>query len=269
MALVVLAAGLAATGLVGGLLAGLLGIGGGIVIVPVLYHVLALLGVDEAVRMHLAVGTSLATIIPTSIRSARAHYQRGGLDPDLLRGLGPGVGVGAVAGVLVSSVVSGVMLGAVFAVVAVLVAVNMLMPKRPPALATALPAGPGLAALGGSIGTLSTLMGIGGGTLTVPALSLYSVPIHRAVGTAAAVGVVISIPGALGFVVSGLGVPGRLPGSLGYVNVIGLALIIPLSLVAAPWGARLAHRINPQHLRQVFAVFLIVTAVRMGLDLWN
>lgn len=269
LTLAMMAAGLAATGLVGGTLAGLLGIGGGIVIVPVLYHVLAMLGIDEAVRMHLAVGTSLATIIPTSIRSARAHYRRGGLDTDLLRGLAPAVAVGAIVGVAVSRVVPGTVLGAVFAVVAIAVAINMALPGRPPALAADLPGRAGLSVLGAMIGTLSTLMGIGGGTLTVPALSLYNVAIHRAVGTAAALGVVISIPGALGFIASGLGVPGRLPGSLGYVNLIGLALIIPLSLLAAPWGAGLAHRIDPQRLRQVFAVFLIVTAVRMLLDLWS
>lgn len=264
-----MALGLAATGLVGGTLAGLLGIGGGIVIVPVLYHVLAMLGIDEAVRMHLAVGTSLATIIPTSIRSARAHYRRGGLDTDLLRGLGPAVAVGAVVGVAVSRLVPGTVLGAVFAVVAIAVALNMAAPGRPPALAADLPGRAVLGALGGLIGALSTLMGIGGGTLTVPALSLYNVPIHRAVGTAAALGVVISIPGAIGFVASGLGVPGRLPGSLGYVNLIGLAFIIPLSLLAAPWGASLAHRIQAHRLRQAFAVFLIVTAVRMLVDLWS
>lgn len=261
-----LAAALGLTGLVAGVMAGLLGVGGGIVIVPVLYHMFSLLGLDEAVRMHLAVGTSLATIIPTSLRSARAHYVKGGLDPDLLRSLAPAVFAGAVLGGLAGSLVDGAALGAIFGVVALLVAVNMALPSRRSALAAALPTGPIRGLIGMVIGGLSTLMGIGGGTLSVPVLSLFNYPIHRAVGTASALGLIISVPGTAGFVWSGLGVAGRLPGSIGYVNLIGFALIVPLTLLAAPVGARIAHSVNPARLRQAFALFLAVTSVRMLLD---
>ena len=250
------------TGIVAGILAGLLGVGGGIVIVPVLYHLFTLLGVDEAVRMHLAAGTSLATIIPTSLRSARSHYLKGGLRPDLLKPLLPGVVIGVFVGIALSSVFSGPVLAAIFGVVALLVSVNMAF-KPSFSLGDGLPGPLGTAGLGTFIGTVSTLMGIGGGTLSVPLLSALRVAMHQAVGTGAAIGIVISIPGALGFVASGWSVADRLPGSLGYVNLVGFALIVPATLLSTPWGVNLAHRLNATRLKQAFALFLAITAIRM------
>ncbi|MGN8158684.1 sulfite exporter TauE/SafE family protein [Salinisphaera sp. SWV1] len=267
--LAALAGALLATGLVAGLMAGLLGVGGGIVIVPVLYNLFAWLGIDSGVRMHVAVATSLATIIPTSIVSARAHYQHGSLDPGLLRSLAPGVVAGVFVGTALAGWVSGAVLTGVFAVVALIVARNMALRVSSAALAEGLPGKPARWALGAVIGGFSSLMGIGGGTLSVPLLSLFDVPMRRAVGTAAAIGLIISVPGALGMVISGLGAPHRPPGSLGYVNLIGFALIVPVTVLMAPVGARLAHSVNPLRLRQVFALFLLLTSLRMFVDLFG
>jgi uncharacterized membrane protein YfcA len=261
--LLALATSLVLTGLVAGVLAGLLGVGGGIVIVPVLYHVFTLLGVDESVRMHVAVGTSLATIVPTSVMSARAHHKRGNLNPDILRRLLPGVVVGVLLGAALSGRVSGGVLTLVFACVALLVALNMAFKRDDFALRDGLPGTAGTSALGLSIGGLSTLMGIGGGTLSVPLLNALRVPMHVAVGTGAALGMVISLPGAVAFFYNGLGVPLRPPASLGYINLMGFALIVPATLMSTGWGARLAQATNARRLRQLFALFLALTSARM------
>lgn len=258
-----LALALLATGLAAGLLAGLLGVGGGIVIVPVLYHLFSLLGIDESVRMHVAVGTSLATIIPTSIMSSRAHRRRGSLDLALIRRLMPSVIVGVVAGSVASRYLSGAVLTAVFATIALAVALNMAFKRDGFAIGDGLPGTAGTAVLGGSIGGISTLMGIGGGTLSVPILNALRVPMHTAVGTGAMLGMVISVPGAVAFLLNGLDVPLRPPFSLGYVNLLGMALIVPATIATTGWGAALAHRIDAKRLRQVFAAFLALTALRM------
>ena len=258
-----LAAALAVTGLVAGVMAGLLGVGGGIVIVPVLYHLFTLLGIDESVRMHVTVGTSLATIIPTSIMSSRAHRRKGSLNMDLIRALMPGVVVGVALGSIASRFLDGSVLTAVFAAMALLVALNMAFKRDGFAVADGLPGRAGTALLGGGIGGVSTLMGIGGGTLSVPLLNALKVPMHTAVGTGAMLGMVISIPGALAFVVNGLDVPMRPPLCLGYVNLLGFALIVPATLMTTGWGATLAHRIDARRLRQVFAAFLALTSLRM------
>jgi uncharacterized membrane protein YfcA len=252
------------TGACAGVIAGLLGVGGGIVIVPVLFLFMDVMGVDPAVRMHVAAGTSLAIIIPTAIRSARAHLRHGAVDVPLLRSLGPWLFAGVVCGAALAGVVSGVVLTAVFAGVALVVAVNLVLQRDGRAwIAGGLPGTLGRALLGGVIGALSTMMGIGGGTLTVPTLAAFGYPVHRAVGTAAAVGAIIAIPGTIGFVIAGIGEPMRPPLSLGYVNLLGLALIFPMSMLLAPLGAKLAHKLPPRLLRLAFATFLTASAVRM------
>lgn len=264
-----LAAALLATGLVAGVLAGLLGVGGGIVIVPVLYHLFTLLGIDESVRMHVAVGTSLATIVPTSILSSRAHRRKGSLDPLLVRRLLPSVVVGVALGAVASGFLKGSVLTAMFATVALMVALNMALKRDSFALGDGLPGPAGTALLGSGIGGVSTLMGIGGGTLSVPILNALRVPMHTAVGTGALLGTVISVPGALAFVVSGLDVPLRPPLSVGYVNLLGFALIVPATLLTTGWGATLAHRIDARRLAQVFAGFLALTSARMFVGLFS
>jgi uncharacterized membrane protein YfcA len=258
-----LALSLMVTGIIAGLMAGLLGVGGGIVIVPVLYHLFTFLGIDEAVRMHVAVGTSLATIIPTSIMSSRAHLKRGSLDADILRKLIPGVIVGVVIGAVVSGFVDGQVLTAVFATIALLVALNMAFKKDSFSVRDGLPGPAGSGVLGMFIGGISTLMGIGGGTLSVPVLSAMRIPMITAVGTGAALGFVISVPGAIGFLINGIGVESRPPFTLGYINLVGLALIVPATMLMAPVGARLAHSINATALKQLFALFLFITSLRM------
>lgn len=251
------------TGVVAGVLAGLLGVGGGIVIVPVLYHLFTLLGIDESVRMHVAVGTSLATIIPTSIMSARAHRKRGSLDRKLLGALIPAVVIGVVVGSVLSGYLSGKVLTSIFAVMALLVAINMAFKRDGFALGDGLPGTVGTSLIGGVIGGISTLMGIGGGTLSVPVLSAFRTPMHTAVGTGAALGIIISIPGTIGFLINGFDVPLRPPATIGYVNLLGWALIVPATMLTSSWGAALAHSIDARRLRQVFAAFLALTSLRM------
>lgn len=251
------------TGLVGGVLAGLLGVGGGIVIVPVLDVVLGLVGVDPAVRLHVAVATSLATIIPTAISSSRSHHRKGAVDLALTRAWGPAVFIGAAIGAIVAGYAKGGALAAVFGSVAMLVAVKMLLPAGDVTLNRPLPKGPLAQAIPAAIGGFSSMMGIGGGTLTVPVLTLFNYPIHRAVGTASLFGLVIGIPGAIGYVVTGWGRPDLPAGSLGYVNLIGLALIAPATMIAAPWGARLAHVLTRRQLSVAFGCFLLIVGGRM------
>jgi len=260
------ALGLVIAGVVGGLIAGMLGVGGGIVVVPVLYHVLAGLGFDESLRMHLAIGTSLATIIPTSLSSLRAHSKRGTVDWALLkRWIVPMIG-GVVIGTALAGYVSGHMLALIFGIVALPVAANMAFGKESGRLGDHLPEGAGGWTVAGFIGGLSSMMGIGGGTLGVPTMHLFNYPIHRAVGTASAYGVIISIPGAIGLALAGWGAQGLPPYSLGYVNLLGFALIAPVSVLMAPVGAQLAHLTDTKRLKLVFALFIAVTAVRM---LWD
>ena len=258
---------LSAAGAVGGIISGLLGVGGGIVIVPVLFEIFGLLGIDPSVRMHLAVGTSLATIIPTSITSARAHAKRGSVDRGILLKLAPPVFVGVIIGTLIAGPLKGQVLTAVFATAALVVSIYMGFSRDNWRLAEQLPGGFGLGAIGSSIGTVSVLMGIGGGTLGVPTMTLFNVPIHRAVGTAAALGLVVSLPGAIGFVIGGWGHPNLPPFSAGYVNLLASALLLPTMLLTVPYGAKLAHSISQIALRRAFAGFLAVVACRMFLSL--
>lgn len=265
--MLILSALLATVGLFAGVLAGLLGVGGGIVIVPALYHVLSYLEVDPAVRMHLAVGTSLATIIPTSIRSVLGHHKRGAVDPALLRRWAVPLLVGVMGGTWLATVAGRGGLMSVFAVVALVVAVHMAFGRAEWRLAAELPKGHAGNAIPAIIGALSAMMGIGGGTLSVPVLTLFAYPIHRAVATAAGFGFLISVPATIGFIAAGWG-DGRLPeGTIGYVSVIGFALIVPATLLSVPLGVRLAHWMNEILLRRAFALFLALTAVRMFIDL--
>jgi uncharacterized membrane protein YfcA len=258
-----LAAVMAATGLVSGTLAGLLGVGGGIVIVPVLFNVFPLLGIPEVVQMKLAVGTSLATIIPTSIQSARKHHARGAMDVPLLKAMIPSLVVGVLVGTVIAIWVKGATLTAVFAAVALLVALNMGFTGVDSRLRDTFPTGIVRQVLGLFIGGISAMMGIGGGTVGVPLMNLFGTPIRSAVATASAFGIVISIPAAIGFIYAGWGDPLLPPLSVGYVNLIGFALIVPTSMLATPWGVHLAHTIPPLALKRAFAVFLGITSIRM------
>lgn len=261
--LAALAAAMAFTGLVSGVLAGLLGVGGGIVIVPVLFYVLPLFDVPEATQMKVAVATSLATIIPTSIISARKHHAKGAMDVALLRSMAPAMFLGVLVGTALAVVLKGPGLTLVFAVVALLVALNMGLTGVDARLRDTVPGGAPRQGIAGAIGAVSAMMGIGGGTVGVPVLSMFGVPIRQAVATCSAFGLVISVPATIGFVLAGLGAEGRPPWSLGWVNLVGFALIVPSSIIATPWGVRLAHSIPPLLLKRAFALFLAITSARM------
>jgi len=265
--LALLAATLLAAGLVAGLLAGLLGVGGGIVVVPVLYHGFSQLGLDPSVRTHVAVATSLATVAVTAFRSARSHHERGAVDTQLLSGWIPAVVVGSALGTAVVAAMGGRALAGVFGTIALLVALHMAFGRESWRLADAPPAGAARWPVAGGVGFLSAMMGLGGGTVGVPTLTLLGVAMHRAVGTAAGLGSAIAVPGAIGLAFAGLGVAGRPPGCIGYLNVWGFALITPTTWLTAPLGARFAHAISQQSLRRGFAFFLALTSLRMLVDL--
>jgi uncharacterized membrane protein YfcA len=261
-----LALGLMIAGVVGGLVAGMLGVGGGIVVVPVLYHVMDLIGIDPDVRMHIAVGTSLATIIPTSLSSVRAHNKRGAVDRDLLRRWLVPMLAGVAIGSVLAGWAKGQALALFFALVALPVAVHLAFFGDAGRIADRLPTGIGGWLMPAGISGISTMMGIGGGTVGVPTMTLFGVPIHRAVGTAAAFGAIISIPGTLGAIIAGWHAPHLPPYSVGYVNLLGFVLIAPASFFVAPFGAQMAHGMDRSRLRKVFALFIAVTAARMLYD---
>lgn len=249
-----------------GIMAGLLGVGGGIVLVPMLFWLLSFTDFPPELFMHMAVATSLATIMFTSVSSARAHNRRGAVDTNLLKLWAPAMVVGALSGGLVSRYIDAGGLKAIFGFIALLVSVNMARPK-PLVLRDSLPESKIVhVAISGVTGLFSSLMGIGGGTLSVPILSAFSVEIRRAVGTASAFGVVIAVPAVIGFVVSGWGVEGRPPLSLGYVNVAAALVILPFTVGFAPVGARIAHAVDTKWIKRVFALFLFITAIRMLLS---
>lgn len=267
--LIGLIAALAGTGIVGGILAGLLGVGGGIVIVPVLYNILPFFGVDDSIRIHVAIGTSLATIIPTSISSARSHYKKGAIDTDLLKSWGPVIFIGVILGTIIAGYANGNLLTLVFASLALLVAANMAFRPDNVYISESLPKAPFKQLIALFIGGFSAMMGIGGGTFTVPILTLFNYPIRKAVGTAAAIGLIIAVPGTIGFLISGLDAANLPPGNIGYVNILGFLVIFPMAALFAPFGAKIAHQINASLLKKAFAFFLFLTSARMFYSLYG
>jgi len=256
-------AALLGAGAAGGLLAGLLGVGGGIIIVPVLDLALTLAGVDPAVAMHVAVATSMATIVPTSISSSRSHAKRGAVDGDVIRRWSLPIVIGSLAGALLATSVEARVLSGVFGFVALFAALKMLLPLDHVVLRPSLPGGIGGAALPASIGAVSAMMGIGGGTLSVPAMTLCGEPVHKAVGTAALLGLWISVPATLGYLLASTAGEVVPPWTIGHVNLPGFAIIAPVSWLVAPLGARLAHSLDRRRLAAAFGAFLLVVASRM------
>ncbi len=258
-----LAASVVAAGVLTGILAGLFGIGGGAIIVPVLFEVFRLLGVPSAVRMQLCIGTSLAIIVPTALRSYRAHKARGFVLPDVMRRWA----LPSMAGVAVGSALAAVappdLFKAAFVLIAGLIAAKLLLGGERRAMGDELPGRTGMLLYGFAIGLGSALMGIAGGSLVTMVLTLYRKPIHSAVATAAGLGVPITIAGTVGYVLAGLPHQALLPPlSLGFVSVIGVALMAPLSSWVAPFGARLAHRLPTRALETGFGLFLLLVAAR-------
>lgn len=262
-----LVAALLLGGLLTGLLAGLFGIGGGGVLVPILHELFTVIGVSPAIRMHLAVGTALAIIIPTSLRSFASHHKKGAVDMELLRRVGPAVAAGVGLGILVASWVEGYVLKLVYVIMAVLMAVNLFFGRGRWRISDDLPGGVTDTVVGAGIGLVSTLIGIGGGVLMTTYMTLCGRKIHQAVATSAGLGPIIAIPATAGFVWAGLGDPNLPPGSLGYVSLLGAAIVIPASVLAAPIGVRIAHGISRRSLEVAFGGFLTLVAIRFLLSL--
>ena len=257
---------LAAAGLVTGFLAGLLGVGGGAVLVPVLYELFTYLKVEETVCMHMVLGTSLAVIVPTAVRSFANHYSKGAVDMDDWRRLAPWVAVGVVLGVLTATAANHTSLKWVWVAAGSLMSLKMALGRDDWRLGERLPQSKGLEFTAVLIGIVSAMMSIGGGMFVVTLLTLFGMPLLTAVATSAGFGPVISVPGAIGFIWAGLDVEGRPPFSLGYVNVLAAALIMPTSVFAVPYGVRMAHGIAKRQLEIAFAVFLASVAGRF---LWT
>lgn len=245
-----------------GVLAGLFGVGGGALIVPVLYEVFGVLDVADETRMPLAVGTSLAIIIPTSIRSFLGHRARGAVDEALLRSWAIPIIIGVAIGSMIARYAPATVFQAVFVVVAGVNAVKLLSGTKRWDLAPALPKGAGLRAYGGVIGLLSSLMGIGGGQIANIIMTLHGRPIHQAVATSAGIGVLISVPGAIGYCLAGWGQPGLPPDAIGFVSLMGLLLFVPTTILTANIGVRLAHKLSRRALELAFGVFLAIVCSR-------
>jgi len=257
--------GYCAIGAVAGVLAGLLGIGGGLVIVPVLIYTLTLQRVDHEMVMHMALATSMASIIFTSISSFMSHHRRGAVRWDIVKKITPGILIGTFLGSCLASAMPTRWLKAVFVVFLYIMAWQMLAKKKPKA-ARDLPGLLGFSATGGGIGVLSSLVGIGGGSLSVPFMLWCNVVVHHAIGTSAAIGLPIAIAGTIGYIWNGWRAVGLPVYSLGYVYLPACLGIAVFSMLTAPLGVRLAHRLPVDTLKRVFAALLLVLATKM---LWE
>ncbi len=252
-----------AIGAVAGVIAGLLGVGGGIVLVPAFFFAFDGLGYATPDLMQICLATSLATIVVTSVRSVLAHNKKGAVDWDILRGWGIGIAIGAVLGVIAATGLRNEVLMAIFGVLGLSVGLYMAFGRAEWRLGDAMPTGAGRFVTSPVLGFLSVLMGIGGGSFGVPLMALYGVPIHRAVATAAGFGVIIAVPSVIGFLlVSGDG-PGRPPFTVGQVNLVAFVAVIAMTLITTPWGVRLAHAMDPKPLKRVFAFFIMLMALNM------
>ena len=257
---------LAASGVLVGFLSGLFGIGGGGILVPVLFETFRIMDVDAEIRMHMAVGTALAAMVPTTIASFRSHQQRGNVDVDVIKRMALPVVIGVGIGSLIAKVSAGVVLTIIWIVVGGLMAIKQFVGTGRFALGEDVPKSWGLEAYGIVVGVLSTLMSVGGGAFVTTMLTLYKRPIQQAVGTSSGFGPIIAVPGILGFVWAGWGATGTPPGSLGYVSFLAAACMIPFGVLAAPWGARVAAGLQRRTLEIGFGVFMTVVVMKFIFD---
>ncbi len=244
-----------------GVIAGLLGVGGGIILVPAFFYAFEHLGYGGPYLMQVCLATSLATIMVTSVRSIIAHHRKGAVDWAVLRGWGAFIAVGAVAGFLTASSLKSATLQLIFGVLGLIAGGYMAFGRAEWRLGSQMPIGAARAGLGAGLGFFSVLMGIGGGTFGVPMQSLFGVAIHRAVATAAGFGLIISVPAAVGFAL--LRVEGAPPLTLGAVNVPAFVVVISMTLLTTPLGVRLAHWMDGRILKRAFAVFILIVALNM------
>jgi uncharacterized protein len=273
--LIELALLLVAVGALAGFLAGVFGIGGGAVLVPVFYECFRLAGVPLEARMPLCVGTSLAVIIPTSISSFRAHYLRGAVDMAILKIWWLPIVTGVIAGSITARYAPERLFKYVFVMVAWSAAARLLLAREDWKFGDDMPKGPLMRLYGFAVGILATLMGVGGGLFSNLLMTFYSRPIHQAVATSSALAVLISIPGALGYVYAGWPVAARLPAvtalqlpfALGYVSLIGAVLVMPSSLLTAPLGVRCAHAMSKRMLEIAFGIYMFIVGGRFVISL--
>ncbi|MDE3027495.1 MAG: sulfite exporter TauE/SafE family protein [Paracoccaceae bacterium] len=244
-----------------GVLAGLLGVGGGIVLVPAFLYAFTYLGYGSPHLMQVCVATSLATIVVTSVRSVLAHNRKGAVDWDTLRGFAPGIVVGSIIGSFAVAHLHTATLQAIFGVLALVVAGYLGFGNAAWRLGQAMPTGALRLALSPLVGFLSVLMGIGGGSFGVPLMTLFNTAIHRAVATAAGFGVLIAVPSVIKFLVTAI--PDAPPLTIGLVNIPSFLLISAMTMITAPWGVKLAHAMDPKPLKRVFAAFLALVALNM------
>ena len=252
-----------AVGFVAGILAGLLGIGGGLVIVPILVYTFTLQGIDPALIMHIALATSMASIMFTSVSSFMAHHRRGAVRWDIVKKIVFGILTGTFLGTCLASAMSTTFLKGFFVVFLYAVALQLLLDKKPKA-ARELPGTLGIFTVGNIIGVVSSLVGIGGGSLSVPFMLWCNVVIHSAIGTSAAIGLPIAVAGTAGYVINGLNTPNLPEYSIGYVYLPALAGIAAMSILTAPLGVKLAHSLPVPALKKVFALLLLVVATKMA-----
>jgi uncharacterized protein len=256
-------------GVITGLLAGLFGVGGGAVIVPVLYEVFRLLGVPDEVRMQLCIGTSIAIIVPTTLRSYLAHREKGLVIPGIIRMWAAPAILGVMCGAVIAAFAPSEVFKVAFIILATFIASKFLLGGDRWNIANDLPNTAMMTVYGFGIGLASSLMGIAGGSLSTIVLTMYGKPIHNAVATAAGLGVPITVAGAIGYIVAGWPHEALLPPlSIGFVSLIGLVLMAPLSSLTAPYGARLAHRLSHRTLEFAFAIFLLLVSLRFVFSLF-
>ena len=257
-------AALISAGLLAGFCAGMFGIGGGFVVVPAMLLILPLLGGMKAEYVHVAVGTSAATIVVASLRSVTAHAKRGAVDFAMLKQWAPWLILGDALGVVLAGHVDGHGLLLIFAGGVLLMSVNFLVPRLSQiVISEQMPSGIGLAALAGGLGTFSSLLGIGGGTIAVTVMTWCSRTIHRAIATASGIGTLIAIPTAIGFAAIGFARPGLPWGSIGYINVPAALAISSMSILTAPFGVAAAHNLPAEPLKRVFGAYLVVISLFM------
>lgn len=256
------------TGIFAGLLAGLLGVGGGIVIVPVLYFLFQGFDVSAQSAMLVATATSLATIVPTSLSSIKSHHDKGNVDFILLKSWCVYILIGVMIGSVLVTQYAGAWLSTLFGVVASLSALNMLFRSEKSVMADSLPGKFSQRIIASFIGFFSAMVGIGGGTFSVPILTAYRYQTHKAIGTAAGIGLIISLPAAIIMLIFGV-TPSDAPfGTYGLVNLLGFVCIVPLTVICAPVGVKLAGIMDPELLKKVFAVVLLITGLRMFVQLF-
>ncbi|WP_323784693.1 sulfite exporter TauE/SafE family protein [Thalassovita sp.] len=246
-----------------GVLAGLLGVGGGIILVPAFFYAFQTLGYDGPQLMQMCLATSLATIIVTSVRSVLSHNRKGAVDWEILKGWAPGIAIGAVVGMLTAASLRSGTLQGIFGVLALVIGGYMGLGRSDWRLGQSMPKGIGRAVTSPLVGFLSVLMGIGGGSFGVPLMSLFNTPIHRAVATAAGFGVIIAVPSVIGFLMLPIDPAQRPPLTVGAVNFPAFVVVIAMTLITAPIGVRLAHSMDPKPLKRVFAIFLTLVALNM------